>query len=261
MSRQPSGEPRLSGPDLTVAARCVELSQLAYRTAKDGALRCRNAGYVDYRFIESRGGRDVAILVSEPNRHYLAFRGSDELKDWLTNLALWRTPTEMGRIHTGFLKTAEALLPSISTAIRSLAPGPIIFTGHSMGGALAPLCALSLSTSAEHPFSVYSFGQPSVGGISHARYVRSRKDVPYFRFVHGADAIAVWGMSEHLLAGTPCYFDHRGHLIVDRATLSRPKLGLYFHRMEQYRFLLRLNQMKQESERCDEAITQLDTRR
>ncbi|MGI9327720.1 MAG: lipase family protein [Pseudomonadales bacterium] len=244
-----------SNLDLQVAAQCVELSQLAYRDPEQGARVAARSGYTRFTAIDSRGGRDYAIIVSDADRHFVAFRGSDEPLDWLTNLAIWRAKTSMGSVHRGYHRTSQALLPALQAELQSLHTGPVVFTGHSMGGALALLCALGVPLANDADHSIYTFGQPKIGGPSFAEHVRGRSDLDYFRFVHGADAIAVWGLGERAFIGTPCYFDYRGRLVIDRATADLPKVGLHFHRMAQYRYLLRLNQLKARSNEENSDVT------
>ncbi|MFK7914975.1 MAG: hypothetical protein AB8B93_13745 [Pseudomonadales bacterium] len=245
-------------PDLAVAVQCVELCQLAYKTPAEGARIAERSGYLSYRHLESRGGRDFAIIVSDAARHFIAFRGTDEIADWLTNFSLWRTRTAIGAIHAGYYRTCQAMLPGLVQELSRLDKLPLTFTGHSLGGALASISGLYLNLEQQVPLGIYTFGQPRVGGRSFVRTINERYSERYFRFVHGADAIASWGMRNREYAGTLCYFDYRGRLVVDRESRSIPKVGLHFHRMAQYRYLLRLNQLKLESQREDINVTRID---
>jgi hypothetical protein len=72
----------------------------------------------------------------------------------------------------------------------------------------------------------------------------SNLDAAYFRFVHGADAIATWGLGSRALSGTACYFDVHGRLQFGHHLRGVPEMSLRLHRLEHYRFYLRLNRLK-----------------
>ena len=70
----------------------------------------------------------------------VAFRGTKNIQDWLTNLSVAQVDGINGKFHSGFYKRAASIpLDEILT----LAKGkPIYFVGHSLGGAIAQICAL-----------------------------------------------------------------------------------------------------------------------
>ena len=76
----------------------------------------------------------------------VAFRGTQTLAEWIANFEAWFMSCRWlnaGRIHDGMgelYDTLEAGGESLSAFIRTL-PGPVIFTGHSLGAALASYAA------------------------------------------------------------------------------------------------------------------------
>ena len=97
------------------------------------------------------GNPDVEGFIAEESKGVvIAFRGSDNWQDWLTNLlalkSLW-TGREMRlpgvRIHTGFRQAYNNVRTQILDAITVIKPEHVYVTGHSMGGALATLAAFA----------------------------------------------------------------------------------------------------------------------
>jgi pimeloyl-ACP methyl ester carboxylesterase len=85
-------------------------------------------------------------------------------------------------VHKGFLAAFDSLADALTEALKAVlksnpTPSLIVFTGHSMGGALAHLAALCFRVheaeffinSPPPPVHVYSFGAPRLGGRQFAR--------------------------------------------------------------------------------------------
>ena len=100
-----------------------------------------------------------------------AFRGSDSKKDWQTNLAFRQKAIPYGqqsskiRVHSGFVDAYKA--PQIRLRLQGLIlPGVkrIAICGHSLGAALAVLCAADMQASfPDRQVEVILFGCPRVG--------------------------------------------------------------------------------------------------
>lgn len=234
------------GLDLDLAFQCVELAWLVYRDPGMAHQRALHEfGYESYRHLSRRHGRDHAFVVRDKLRTIVAFRGSDDPWDWLTNLRAWMAQTPLGHVHRGYYD----VLRSLADELRELLEDdprrrPVVFTGHSMGGALAVLAGATFGADAIGPAGIYTFGQPQVGGRDFTKHFSERCPAPLLRFVNGADAIAVWSYGRHSLLGTTCYFDRRGYLVFGDHFSEVPRLGLRFHRLDHYRYHLRLNRLR-----------------
>ena len=193
---------------------CAHLSGWAYRTSAEIA-RQGAAWKVPVRAIEARN--HFAIVVRMPSAVIVAFRGTDDIRDWLTNLAVWqRSPwgAEWGRVHGGFLGAVDALWPQLTDALVELKCDdgtPIWLTGHSLGGAMAVIAAVKLMH--ERPQApiggVYTFGQPMVGNREFAKVCAQRLSTRLARFVACRDSIPNQPPSgAH--GGTLMYFDRNG---------------------------------------------------
>jgi hypothetical protein len=140
------------------AAWCAEFARLAYGDQAT-VLEPSLAG-IGFALIADPLDRDgtQGFLAEGPDFAVLAFRGSDDVAAWATNLnarpAPWRGG---GKVHRGFAEALDAVWPEVEAALARTA-APLLFTGHSLGAALATLAA-SLRPEA----ALYTFGSPRVG--------------------------------------------------------------------------------------------------
>lgn len=126
----------------------------------------------------------------------IAFRGSNSLRDALTDLQFWKkcipydnTASKI-RVHTGFINAYKdkAVRPRIQALV---APGVhrVRITGHSLGAALAVLCAVDLQYNfPDRDFEVALFGCPRVGNAAF-RDSYNRRVFKTLRVQNGNDAV------------------------------------------------------------------------
>ncbi|KAL4431080.1 hypothetical protein ABPG75_006336 [Micractinium tetrahymenae] len=133
---------------------------------------------------------DVKCIVAwSDDTVVVAFRGTASLANVKADLQVWRArwPSGVGRpllgtapmIHWGFHRSWTAAgfdqrLLSMVKGIVDKAPAKpvkVLVTGHSLGGALATLCAQELATqlAGAVQVQVYCFGAPRTGNHAHAR--------------------------------------------------------------------------------------------
>ena len=90
----------------------------------------------------------------------LVFRGSVTAEDWMRDAdALPVSDHEVGIVHKGFLAGMDDLLEQVQAIIK----GPIILTGHSLGGARARIAAAKLAVRHVPVTQVCVFGSPKPG--------------------------------------------------------------------------------------------------
>ncbi|RHY55213.1 hypothetical protein DYB37_002549 [Aphanomyces astaci] len=147
----------------------------------------------------------------ESDRYILSFRGTGSLKNGLTDLKSrqvlfpgMRFKAQRGDlkrryhrsdvyVHVGFLQAYMALQVDLHDAVRRLPrptnqPLQLFCTGHSLGGALATLCALDMALAQPNvTVTMYNFGSPRVG--NHTFQMLFNATVCGFRVVNDGDVV------------------------------------------------------------------------
>lgn len=205
----------------------------------------------DFRYFNNRGRDTQAYMLRTDQFMVLAFRGSQEPQDWLTNLTtqlrgftiqkdgITALSSYKGRVHTGFFLgwaiIEESVLAQISCWQKDFASKgkllpPLYVTGHSLGGALATIAAAGLVDNSIDVAGVYTFGQPRVGDRTFVSQLNSRTKGKIFRFVNNNDLVphipppfSVWNPTRFYgHVGKATYFDGKGIMTASGSyTLSR----------------------------------------
>lgn len=198
--------------DYKTALRCAYLSNEVYKEF-DEQLRFSSLPNTVPKLLENKStDTQVAILENEATKNsYIVFRGSNADRDWLTNLdfAQWSAVTDAVlkekeldypeaygksntgvKLHRGFIKAYLAIRSDIHTIVQGSSATRWIITGHSLGGALAKLCAVDLqyNFSDQTSTEVYTFGAPRIGNQAFAASYNRRVPKTY-RFVNGNDIV------------------------------------------------------------------------
>ena len=154
---------------------------------------------------------DVFITsCSKLKRIVVIFRGTDGVKDWLTNARIiqvkfgneetnmkWSEPPgSSAKVHRGFNQAffSDGIPEKINKVIDDiLANHPdyqILVTGHSLGAALSILCGVYLSL--QRPtteITVENFGSPRVGNDHFKNWANAIPNLVIWRFVQGNDLV------------------------------------------------------------------------
>ncbi|KAJ7852547.1 Alpha/Beta hydrolase protein [Mycena leptocephala] len=182
--------------------------------------RCpRPLGNTLIRYVD--GGWTHGFIARDDKRKEIvvSFPGTSSWKDIITDARATLIPFKLPGIidhqemlvHTGFLSAYKDVAHDvIATVTKELDRFPghrIVVTGHSLGGAIASIAALSLKIAIPRAaLKLYTFGQPRVGTKKFARHVEDTIGVDnIFRAVHKLDSVPMVPRIdyEHLLSHPP----------------------------------------------------------
>lgn len=190
----------------------AELSQIAYMPPAP-ALRCaQKMGFLESLYFDHEGAqayrfrnqRDCVIVCrgTEPNEW------SDVKADANAVTVLAET---VGRVHSGFKQEVDHLWPTLEKALADNTL-PLWFAGHSLGGAMATICArrCKLSQISSEPAGLFTYGSPRVGDRAYVNYCR----LVHYRWVNNNDIVTrvppTWLGYRH--SGREMYIDCRGRV-------------------------------------------------
>lgn len=134
-----------------------------------------------------------AAIVEHDDHLFVVCRGTNELPDWEDNANCVVTQTICGPFHKGFYRSAMDVWTSIHCELNKLRAEknrPIVFTGHSLGGAMAVVMAARLLHLEGPTFDLYTFGQPRIFGESQdALEFNNAMIGKYYRFHNNNDIV------------------------------------------------------------------------
>ncbi len=146
--------------------------------------------------------------------HTLCFRGTSRFRQWVLNLSAaptrwYHKDTSAEKrdystpyVHSGFKTLFDRLWPLIEPVIADI-PGPFIYTGHSLGAALATMASVRIT-----PDFLYTFGSPRIGNAA----FRDQLDhPPHFRITNHHDIVTLLPQTVDQIK--PFDFHHTGHFI------------------------------------------------
>ena len=201
---------------------------------------------LDSNFLKVEGFNNKSsqgIIIQHQNYVVLAFRGTDELWDWMDNIKVSSTRGPLGNVHSGFYnalldiwgredegflnpKNGQELMWKRIQKLRDRGDAtndikdkdrrwliglkkpkrPLWITGHSLGGAMATLAAAWLADK-KIPFNgAYTFGQPRCGDENFQVAFDTKLKNRFFRFQNNNDIVT-------RVPGRLMNYDHVGRYI------------------------------------------------
>jgi triacylglycerol lipase len=190
----------------------AELAMIAYNDEAEARRAASAIGFLETDLLDHDGSQ--AYRFASEHDVILACRGTEptEWNDIQADAnALMSVVGTFGNVHSGFNREVDDLWPMLEDLLRDN-PKPVWFCGHSLGGAMATICAYRCKTSSitRDPQELHTFGSPRVGC---KRYVR-HAEVTHYRWVHNNDVVTrvppVWMGYRH--CGNEIYLDRYGRI-------------------------------------------------
>jgi triacylglycerol lipase len=106
---------------------------------------------------------DFGFIAAAAGMTAISFRGTQSHADWLADFdaLVIDNPFGAGSVHQGFASVYCRIRASVVAALQHQA-GPLIITGHSLGAALATLCAADFARAGWRAI-MYTWAGPRVG--------------------------------------------------------------------------------------------------
>ncbi|NJK48282.1 lipase family protein [Candidatus Gracilibacteria bacterium] len=202
--------------DYSKAVKCAILSQEVY--GEFSQLQFSEFPDIAPELIdlESTDTQGAIFGDSTGSSIYIVFRGSENRIDWDTNFNLEQEVVKFqkdvlqkkvvgdreqvypyeeesrsgAKMHRGFASAYMSVREQIHNYLNDRAAPSLTVTGHSLGGALATLCAVDIQYNFSNKVTVdiYTFGAPRVGNNGFKESFNRRVPNSY-RFVYGMDIV------------------------------------------------------------------------
>jgi triacylglycerol lipase len=201
--------------DLTFLHRSLalaELAMIAYNDENEASRAAAAIGFSQTQLVEHDGSQ--AFRFRSEHDVVLACRGTEptEWNDVKADAsAMMAVVGTFGNVHSGFNREVDDLWPTLEGLLQG-EPLPVWFCGHSLGAAMATICAYRCTTSSlsKNPRELHTFGSPRVGC---RRYIR-HAEVTHYRWVHNNDVVTrvppAWMGYRH--CGNEIYLDRYGRI-------------------------------------------------
>lgn len=188
-------------------ALCAEMARLVY--CREAGKVERSLGAVGFGLAAGPFDRDGTYgwLATSRERSVLAFRGTesddptDVIDDALFRPRPWEGP---GSVHLGFSRALDRVWHEVRSALARTS-GRVVFTGHSLGAALATLAA-----ALHPPAHLYTVGSPRVGDADFAAALGER--VAATRYVNCCDLVCRVPPRPYEHVGRLVYIDRLGRV-------------------------------------------------
>jgi triacylglycerol lipase len=194
------------------ALALAELAMIAYNDEAEAQRAARAIGFTEAQLFDQDGSQ--AYRFRNEHDIVLACRGTEptEWNDIQADAnAVMSVVGTLGKVHSGFNDEVDDLWPMLEDLLRE-DQRPVWFCGHSLGAAMATICAYRCKTSSivRNPQELHTFGSPRVGC---KRYVR-HAEITHYRWVHNNDVVTrtppAWLGYRH--CGSEVYLDRHGRI-------------------------------------------------
>ena len=174
-------------------------------------------GWKDWYWFDTEGTQAFVLAPKkDDDRIIICFRGTEptQMSDVFADLKAWpKRSKEKGLVHFGFVEALDKIYPKIEECIERISlrlrdETRVICTGHSLGAALATICASRIDA-----HELYTFGSPRVGNAAFIKEMKSDK-IKHYRFVNNNDVVTKvpFAIMGYRHGGELQYINHYGNI-------------------------------------------------
>jgi len=187
----------------------AQMANIAYLDKQEAKAEYQKLGYTNYKFFDKDGAQCHAVWTRDT--YVLCFRGTepDEFSDILADLNAIPDRAELdGYVHDGFQDEVEKIWNAIEKHVsKYIKDHKLFICGHSLGGAMATICASRLADQVD---GLFTYGSPRVGSFD---FVKALK-VTHYRHVNNNDVVTrVPPYPLYTHHGTLRYIDRTGKIV------------------------------------------------
>jgi len=169
----------------------VRCAAVAYETPEQIARSIPQLGFPAHAVV--RNGSAKGVVMIDGAEAVIAFEGTnglDDIGDWFANIDTSPGSITEGAVHGGFLDHYNRVADQVLKVLDNHAISHVWVTGHSLGGAMAVLCAVDLERRGTVTVrGVMTFGQPLLLVPACARVVNEKLWGRHLRFINEADVV------------------------------------------------------------------------
>ncbi len=190
----------------------AEISMISYLSVDECNIAAGKLGFTDGKFFDCGGSQ--AYWFQNEHDSVIVIRGT-EARDWndikADANALTALAETVGKVHRGFKTEVDEIWPHIEKELEKNEK-TLWFCGHSLGGAMATICAgrCMISYIKSEPEALFTFGSPRVGCKRFVNHIK----MDHFRWVNNNDIVTrvppVWLGYRH--SGNEIYLDRLGRM-------------------------------------------------
>lgn len=168
----------------------VQLCDVVYKDQKD--IDFDSLGLTKVKWIDDKKSDTQAFVAMKGKSLYVVFRGTSSKKDAQNDVSIDKVPfiNKGDKVHIGFLSSWDAVKDVIFTNILKMKGyNKIVVCGHSLGAAVATLCAYHISHVVEGvTIECCTIGSPRVGNKTFKDNYDNKK-IRTLRIVNNNDVV------------------------------------------------------------------------
>ena len=175
--------------DWPVSKLMLDCCRTAYTDAVDAHQKLSQIGFEESETIHA--GSMSGFVASSGSDAVIMLRGTEShVYDIVQDLRFLASTNDSGSMHGGFVDGYQGMHQQVVKLLKRYDAKRVWVTGHSLGGALAVVCAHDLLLDAEFEIAgVMTFGQPKVIRTDMRSFLEPKLDGKYVFFVNEMDPV------------------------------------------------------------------------